>query len=380
MQDATLEARKQHLLGSFKDYNIQIDYSNILINSNNTANISLYLNADYQYVFTDGTLANERTYLSKAPYELQLKLIDNKWIITNINTNGDEYESFKSAVDYQVKNYKKSKSDAIDFVKNEKIKDIPTMKSKLKELSLAPIDNSKMKNDTKKNNTQLNMTVSPLTLTAYSYNPYKGAAYGKRFGGQTDYSKRLFYTAPDADCTNFVSQCVWAAFDGYVTSGSDYSATSTDDTQSKSNISNKVRMVSSSWYGGLYGGGGLSNWESVNSFWAYTTGSSTITEGPNGQGYNNESVYTNFPAYRIDLGDVLQFEDPTLSNPTYTHSVYVCGVPVNPNAGDYDKVLVSQHSYDWSSRPLIEVINAKGGSSCYMRDICFKDTTSHFSK
>lgn len=160
--------------------------------------------------------------------------------------------------------------------------------------------------------------------TAYSYSASRGAEYAKKYAKDANSS---FYAA-SADCTNFVSQCIWAAYGGWNSSMS--------TTKMTSNISNKVRMVSGSWYAGS--GGGSSNWESVNNLWSYATSNSG--NGPKAKGYNNGGKYTGIQPIDISVGDVLQVSG---NGKSYTHSVYVIGTPGGSNPS-YGEIVVAQHS------------------------------------
>ena len=53
-----------------------------------------------------------------------------------------------------------------------------------------------------------------------------------------------------------MSQCIWTGYGGYVEG---------NDAQTKSNITNRVRMVPSIWQAGAVGGGETSDWETVGS-------------------------------------------------------------------------------------------------------------------
>lgn len=169
---------------------------------------------------------------------------------------------------------------------------------------------------------------------------------------------RYFYTARE-DCTNFVSQCIWAAYGGYV---------SGDDSKTRSNISKKVRMVDGSpatgWFGGP--GGGSESWESVEHLWDFATNTSK-TYGPKATGSNNNAVYSNISPRAVTVGDVLQFYYPTEKE--YTHSVYVTYKP-SSNV-KWNNILVCQHSSDVKNRPVIDLINLFGGSRCKMRRMKF---------
>ena len=185
---------------------------------------------------------------------------------------------------------------------------------------------------------------------------------------------RYFYntelTSPGTwDCTNFVSQCIWAAYGGYVPS---------NDTTTRTNISNKVRMVNTgtlntSWYGGT--GGGSPYWEQVPVLWNFAT-NTTKVNGPKATGYNNSSSYANITPSTVNAGNVLQFFNYRKSPQEYTHSVYVT---YKPSSGTitWSNLLVSYHSTDSKNVPVIDLINSFTGPNgsatqpCKMRGMSF---------
>lgn len=181
---------------------------------------------------------------------------------------------------------------------------------------------------------------------------------------------RYFYTT-GSDCTNFVSQCIWAAYGGYVPG---------NDTTTRSNISNKVRMVntgtlSTSWYAGT--GGGSPYWEQVPSLWDFATNTAK-TYGPQATGYNNNASYANITPSTVNTGNVLQFYNYNYS--VYRHSVYVT---YKPSSGTitWSNLLVSYHSTDKKNVPVIDLINSFTGPDgsatqpCKMRRMSFSSAS-----
>lgn len=191
-------------------------------------------------------------------------------------------------------------------------------------------------------------------LALFSYNGANGAKYAEIY---YDSPNPNFYYAYDADCTNFVSQCVWAAYGGWKPGD--------DDETMRLAIWEGKRMTEQGGYIGYWyanDGGGGEWWESVNDFWDYTT--SPHEEGPVADGYNNEGKYSNIAARSIQVGDVLQFRNGNVG--PYHHSVYVVAAGRN-----YNSVVVCQHSVE-AKRPLTVLINGFGGFTCYMRLMRFK--------
>jgi hypothetical protein len=167
-----------------------------------------------------------------------------------------------------------------------------------------------------------------------------------------------FYTA-SADCTNFVSQCIWAAYGGWTSSGS----TSTMTT----NINNRKRMMSSSslsnWFGHANGGG--TPWESVEGLWNFVTGNPS--EGPKATGYNNNGLYTGVSPGFISVGNVLQFWSSSLN--VYRHSVYVVQTATS-SVMTYADITVAAHTTN-GKFTVADKIAGFGGSNCKMRRLAF---------
>lgn len=184
--------------------------------------------------------------------------------------------------------------------------------------------------------------------TSYSYNSFRGVQYAQTYGL---IANPYFYSTGN-DCTNFVSQCIWAAYGGW-------SSTMSAETM-QNNISNKVRMVPNIWQAGS--GGGTSNWENVDSLWSYVTGNQG--NGPKATGYNDGGWYTGVLPIDISTGDVLQ---KSSDGKDYFHSVYVVSTPGGSDP-TYNLIYVAQHTGNFTSRKLSEVI---GSGGCYLRQLRF---------
>ena len=150
--------------------------------------------------------------------------------------------------------------------------------------------------------------------TLYSYSASKGVSYANKWWNGNN---PQFYT-PKNDCTNFVSQCVWAAYGEHM--------------ESSSSLSN--------WFAHKNGAG--TPWENVSGFWNYCTKARQGTQtGPRANGYNNGGKYTGIPAYAMIPGDVVQFQFPTQSG--YEHSVYIVANNAT-NYNNYGGVIFTQHT------------------------------------
>ena len=188
--------------------------------------------------------------------------------------------------------------------------------------------------------------------TSYSYNGERGRNYAETYYSTAN---SCFKEYTNADCTNFVSQCIWAAYGGWTSS--DSTATMT------TNIANGKRMQSSSsssnWYGKKTGCG--NPWAGVANLWSFVT--TTQTTGPQGTGYERGKSSNYYPS-SILTGQVLQFRNG--SSGSYAHSVYVSG-GVNDS---FANIKVAQHSSN-KILYLDDLITSFGGTNCYMRQIKF---------
>lgn len=315
---------------SYENTAFNLDFKNLKV-KDSSAEVTLLMNCTYNYSTTPDVVSS----MSKVKYKFGLIKEGSKWVINYIDSDSDEFSDFKDAVAKKAINttpdvvVKKTKQDLINKAKDT-----------VKYLGGSPTADKTHK------------IVNPQTIslsgyTSHPYNTSSGVAYALSYAESPNPN---FYYYENADCTNFVSQCLRAAYGG-----------------TNSGISSKSAMTST-WYGGS--GGGSTSWESVPGLWKQVV-TSYPGNGPNGTGYNNNSPYYNFAPGRIYLGEVLQFKNISSSTLVeYSHSVYVTSSKNSSNKY-YNEILVSQHSSLWKNRNLYDLILGKGGNSCYMRDIAF---------
>lgn len=203
-----------------------------------------------------------------------------------------------------------------------------------------------------------------------SYDASAARTYAYNLGD--NYENYVFKRA-SLDCTNFVSQCVWAGYGG--TSGYTVPTTPSTSNSTCKTLKGKVKSdyrMTSDWYGRNNDstlGDPPSNFCGVVSFYDYTT--SNTGNGPRATGYNNGKVFTSLST-SMRKGDVLQFYNDSSSR--YYHSVMVVST-TNYSVSNYSKVKVAQHQSEYNNRDLTELIANFGGSSCKMRLLRFGSTT-----
>ena len=190
--------------------------------------------------------------------------------------------------------------------------------------------------------------------TTFSYSNTLGVQYAEKYWN----NRNTAFRASSPNCTNFVSQCIWAAYGGWSTSDSHATIVA--------NIAARRRMMPSTtlsnWFGHNNGAG--TPWESVVGLWNLAT--SNPATGPRATGSNNNALYTALIPGNISTGNVLQFRNGSSGN--YTHSVFVVGFTSPPS---YSNIMIAQNSSD-VRRSLMETINANGGANCHMRRLSFQ--------
>ena len=173
-----------------------------------------------------------------------------------------------------------------------------------------------------------------------------------------------------ADCTNFVSQCLWVGYGG--DQGNSWYSTS-GVAACRQLAYQDFRQIpgSSNWFGrsqissGVYPSG---PWMRVQELYPYIT---TTSAGPRANRYNNLSLYTS-SSVTLDRGYVLQLAH-SASNTRYFHSVMV--VVGGTTMSNATSIYVGQHSSDNGYRQLAELIASN--SAPYVRII--KPITGSFN-
>lgn len=174
----------------------------------------------------------------------------------------------------------------------------------------------------------------------FSYHPKNGTAYARAYAlyGRVPEQSRLFYYDSGNDCANFVSQCVWAAYGGWIEgfSPKDIEANTT-------RIRSHIRMAPFIWYGsGTFSGS--NKWCRVTEFYDYALSSKKA--GPQAV-LIAEGDWKNVSPGIIREGDVVQLVVQSYIPGRFGHSLYVT------KAGrSWDDILICCHSYDRLDEPL----------------------------
>lgn len=171
------------------------------------------------------------------------------------------------------------------------------------------------------------------------YLPENGVQYARGFAlhEQVPEGDRLFYYSPGDNCTNFISQCVWAAYGGWLS----YAPTAVN----ASRIRQDVRMVGGVWYGSYWHIGSV-RWCRVEEFYTYVT--AVKARGPVAAQIAAGTFDTVDPSV-LRRGDVVQMVVATYVPDRFGHGLYV----TEPGTG-WDDVRVCCQSYDRLDAPMAE--------------------------
>ena len=316
-----LNGKRAMMLGTrFKNYTYFINYKNIEPKET-FVKINVLVDVDYEY--ENGVKGGVRDI----DYEFQLEKRDGGWIITNLKSDYDEFQDFKNRVKEKKKVMRGENKEIIDNCRDEEIERLKTYKKK-------PVSKNIFTDKNQCGNLEISL----------------GVKYALEFALK-DKNDRLFYTAGDSDCTNFVSQCIWASLGNYNPS---------DNDSTISNIKKGLCMIKNLWLGNEYGG--TMSWENVEGLWSFLLEKSKF----NVKGINQNKLVSNLNLFDISEGDIIQVRKR--NDYRYSHSAYVTSVKKDK---DSHFVYVSQHSYDKLNRNLEDLIFSWGGEECYMRIVKF---------
>lgn len=177
----------------------------------------------------------------------------------------------------------------------------------------------------------------------FSYDPVKGSRYALHYADfdSVPTNERLFYYSNDSDCTNFISQCVWASYGGWL-EGFDQATIE----ENARRIRSDIRQVTGFWFGSKYNVGST-RWCRVLEFHDFVTNQNK-QRGPYAASYGDIEP-ASFNPGDIRQGDILQFTVSDYSPWAYRHGVYVV-----KEGNTFDDILICCHSYDRKGTPLSE--------------------------
>lgn len=177
-------------------------------------------------------------------------------------------------------------------------------------------------------------------MSIYPYDPKAGATFARSYALYDHVPKdgQLFFYDPEDDCTNFVSQCVWAAYGGWIPGY-------TDDRigRNKLRIKKDIRQVTGIWFGSA-GFIGSNKWCRVEEFHGYVVTSKTV--GPSAT-LVAQGRFSNVNPAAAQVGDVIQMVVASYTPDRYGHSLYVTKSGVN-----WEDVQICCHSIDRMDAPM----------------------------
>ena len=201
-------------------------------------------------------------------------------------------------------------------------------------------------------------------MMKYIYNAERGVEYARAYADyyRVSEDKRLFFYGIN-DCTNFCSQCVWAAYGGWLPGFDDKKIE-----ENKKRINSNIRMVPYIWYGSRYFSGS-NKWCSVEEFYEYSV--SMKSNGP--MAYKiYEGDWISFDPAMVKEGDVIQMVIKSYAPYRYGHCLYV-----TQRGSTTKQIKICCHTYDRLDTPLSE-FSDQPGEYIKLRVIRFKD--AYFTK
>lgn len=352
------------LTAATKEYWTEYDYT---LNFDSIENGAAIFTADLSYGRT-GTIGRSEGHGFE--YRIQLVEQSGRYYISHIDSGEMNFDGFKTLVSGGSNEGIAPASEDISIISEDALDSLIEDYVKLKASdATADINPNDVVDMEAEHATYLEgMASGAITEPAaisYSYDRERGRRYADIYYTKGNFD--CFKRAPEnqGNCTNWVSQCVWAAYGGW--SDGDSVAT-----MSKNIVARKRMQPSTTidnWFGHK---NGLSNpWANVTHFWNFVTGSHTT--GPKATGYNDGKKWAgNFKSTDIVTGQVLQVKNRNSGR--YAHSVYVTGGR-NDSIGN---IWITQHT-PYTKIKLDEFIRNWGGnSSCYLRQLKF--TSANFDK
>lgn len=174
----------------------------------------------------------------------------------------------------------------------------------------------------------------------FTYNPRNATAYARAYAlySRVPQESRLFFYSSGNDCANFVSQCVWAGYGGWI-EGMERQTVEAN----RERIKKHIRMAPFVWYGSTNFSGSV-KWCRVVEFCSYVLAEKDF--GPKAS-LIAEGDWGSISPGIIREGDVLQFVVQSYIPGQYGHSVYV-----TKEGRSWDDILICCHSFDRLDEPL----------------------------
>jgi hypothetical protein len=173
------------------------------------------------------------------------------------------------------------------------------------------------------------------------YHPQAGKMYAQAYAlyDNLPQEQRLFYDSQGDDCANFASQCVWAAYGGWLP-GFSQSAVAANTRR----IREDYRQTRGVWYGSKRGPGS-NRWCRVEEFYAYVTGTGR-EKGPRAE-VIAQGGWDDVDPAALRVGDLVQMVVTSYAPERFGHSLYVTG-----GGPGWDDVRICCHTEDRLDEPM----------------------------
>jgi hypothetical protein len=352
----TLLARKRlYNKGITNNYQYRTNYQKVVINGKE-ATVTLTLDLDFQY---QNAPSGVESGVYGINYSIALKNNGARWVITEIESDLADYQFFKAQVQAEKdQDPELSKKEVIEKVGDSIMKRMQQNSIYLKGEPGATTEAENPATTSTSDgasNTAITKSVY-VSCNKYNYSATAAVDYALTFANPVDDSNKvdLIFYKINADCTNFVSQCIWAGYVGF--SAAAVAA-------AKTKIAKRTGMIYTEWHAGT--GGGTDSWENVDDMFGYMSDTAKDA-GPKVTVYNNNKRYTGVEISSINPGDVLQFKNSFGGGSGYDHSVIVTAKA--SNADSYSEVFITCHTTNHRNYSLQEIIDGFGSwYYCYMR-------------
>lgn len=306
----------------------------------------------YEYAYDDGSPENQDVVGNL--FRVSLAISENSYIVTDLDTTDIDIQQVKDSLVVAKTRNLESNFDAVDSYYKQIEKNTQSL-LELEPTSFAEPEEEKPEK---------------VSRTSVSFNVDKARNWGYKLG---EHEQNYVFQRVKYDCTNFISQCIWAGYGG--ANGYNIPTSPSYSNATCVALKNRVKAdyrMTKQWFGRNYdstAGDPPATFINVVAFYDYVT--TNNGNGPKATAYNNNKIYTSLTT-DFRKADVLQVY--SANSGRYFHSMIV-STPTTYSVANYTKVKVAQHQGDRKNRPLSEIVDWYGGSSCKIRLLRFKSAT-----
>lgn len=180
----------------FKNYSYNLEYIDININKT-TAAVTLLENADIYF----NSSPDVKSQMAGLQHIIKLEKVDNDWKIEEDNYSNDLKVTIEKL---------REEGKSLTAVKSSILKESEDEVLKIRNMIKENENNLTKANSSENNNLQPETPVVALT-TGYNLNRIAGRDYARKHALTLNYPRWGNYESMGGDCTNFTSQCLYAA-------------------------------------------------------------------------------------------------------------------------------------------------------------------------